>query len=182
MILQGGLKYSLVGNYDITSIKKILVSNNLEWDSYQFRQKRYKDHSATKTIPIIWSEKFKEQEFWEPNYSIFKGEVTEIEEFIRKNLCNAGGFMSLILINLPAGKSIERHIDANPMGERFNRCHRLHIPIITNPYCLFEMDGETKNMKEGEVWEISNVKLPHSVQNKGTSDRIHLLIDWDPFI
>jgi len=182
LILKGGLKYNQIGSLDVTSIREKIRNNNLDWDCYQHRQNRYKDHSQTKTIPIIWSENFNKQEFWEPYYTIFKEDLNSIEKIIRNSLCNSGGFMSAILINLPAGKSIGRHIDANPLGNRFNRCHRIHIPVETNPFCFFEIGGEIKNMKEGEIWEINNVKSPHSVENKGTSDRIHLLVDWDPCI
>lgn len=180
MILPGDLKYNFIGETDISKIRDKILSQNFDWDDYNFRQLRYKDHSETKTIPIIWSEDFKSQKKWEPYYTTFKEDLKKIESLIRSSLCEEGDFMSAILINLPAGKSIRRHIDANPIGERFNRCHRIHIPIISNDQCFFEIDGDVKNMKEGEVWEISNVRCPHSVQNKGVSDRIHLLIDWDP--
>jgi hypothetical protein len=33
-------------------------------------------------------------------------------------------------------------------------------------------------MKEGEIWEINNDDKYHSVENRGETDRIHLLIDW----
>lgn len=182
MILPNGIKYRFVRDIDVSLLKDKIITNNLDWDSYDFRQLRYKDHAETKTIPLIWSEKFSTQQKWDPYYSIFKDDLDKIEEIIRSSLCKNGGFMSVILINLPAGKSIGRHIDANPIGEKFNRCHRIHIPIFTNPDCLFEIGGEVKNMKEGEIWEISNVKMQHSVQNKGVSDRIHLMIDWDPIL
>ncbi len=182
MILSGDIKFKYVGDIDVSPIRRIIEEEKLDWDSYDFRQIRYKDHSETKTVPIIWSEKFKSPEYWEPNYSIFRSELEKIEEVIKEKICKSGGMMSAILINLPSGKSIGRHIDANPIGDRFNRCHRIHIPIITNPDCIFEIDREERNMKEGEIWEISNIKKPHSVKNKGVSDRIHLLIDWDPFI
>ena len=45
---------------------------------------------------------------------------------------------------------------------------------------LYHIFKVYKYLKEGEVWEINNVKKLHSVSNKGNSDRIHLLLDWDP--
>lgn len=180
MILKEGINYSLIGHFDMRSIFSKIESNNLDWDLYDFRQKRFKDHSETKTIPIIWSEKFNSIETHEPYFTIFKEDIERIESLIRSSFCNTGKLMSAILINLPAGKSIGRHIDANPIGERFNRCHRIHIPITTNDECFFEIDGEYKNMKCGEIWEINNVRKKHSVSNRGKTDRIHLLLDWDP--
>ena len=42
------------------------------------------------------------------------------------------------------------------------------------------IDGEEKNLKEGEIWEISNVNKMHSVRNGGQKNRVHLLIDYAP--
>ena len=58
-------------------------------------------------------------------------------------------------------------------------CKRTHIPIITNSEVTFTVGGETKFLKEGEIWEINNTK-EHSVDNNSDIDRIHLLIDIMP--
>ncbi len=179
MILKGNINYRLIGEIDISHIKEKLELIKDRWNDYDYRQNRYKDHSKTKTIPLIWSENFSSREE-HPHYDLFKKDIDNIEQFIRDNVCSTGGLMSAILINLPKNESINRHRDANPIGDKFNRCHRIHIPIQTNPSCLFEIDNEYKNLKEGEVWEINNIKKLHSVSNKGNSDRIHLLLDWDP--
>ena len=181
MILSNNINYRYIGEFNTDSILSKLIQNNISWDDYKFRQIRYKDHSETRTIPIIWSERFLYKDItWDHHCFIFKEEIEAIEKYLRDNLSSNGRIMSLILINLPAGKSIGRHRDANPVGDRFNRCHRIHIPVITNDECIFEIDGEIKNMKKDEVWEISNVKKLHSVSNRGNTDRIHLLVDWDP--
>jgi hypothetical protein len=180
MILERNINYKYLGELDVINISNKIYSNNLDWEDYKFRQERYKDHSETRTIPIIWSENFKEFKTWEPYYSIFREDLGLVEKFINSHLCSTGKMMSAILINLPAGKSIGRHRDSNPVGNRFNRCHRIHIPVITNNECFFEIDDELKVMKEGEAWEINNVRKLHSVYNNGETDRIHLLIDWDP--
>ena len=179
MILEENLNYRLIGDMDISSIIKKLNLVKDRWDDYDYRQKRYKDHSSTKSIPLIFSEKLIKREE-HILYEVFKDDIHTIENYLRDNLCSTGGLMSAVLINLPSKESIKRHKDANPMGERFNRCHRIHIPITTNPDCLFEIDNEYKNLKPGEVWEISNVSKYHSVTNSGDTDRIHLLLDWDP--
>ena len=53
---------------------------------------------------------------------------------------------------------------------------RLHIPILTNPSVEFILDGARVLMNEGECWYL-NLNLPHRVANRGTSDRIHLVVD-----
>jgi hypothetical protein len=180
MILEYNINYKFIGVFDVDPIIKKIQECNFNWDDYKFRQERYKDHSETRTIPMIWDEKFKNVNKWYPYYNVFLDDIDSIEEYIRKNICDRGKMMTFILINLPSGKSISRHRDINPYIKNFNRCHRIHIPITTNEECFFEIEGEIKNLKKGEVWEISNINKMHSVYNRGKSDRIHLLIDWDP--
>ena len=59
------------------------------------------------------------------------------------------------------------------------KCHRIHVPIITNDEVVFSVGGEELNMREGEMWEINNATL-HAVENRSEQDRIHLIVDWVP--
>jgi hypothetical protein len=168
-----------IGKTDIVRIADALKEFPAEdWDSYTFRQARYKDHSETKTIPLIWSERFKGIEYW-PHYQRFESDISGITSILSDSLGD-GVVISAILINLPSGCKIARHRDANYNGDRFNLCRRIHIPIITNEECIFEIAGEEMHMKSGEIWEISNVNKMHSVKNGGKTDRIHFLIDYAP--
>jgi aspartyl/asparaginyl beta-hydroxylase (cupin superfamily) len=166
-------------DFDVSNIVSLIQTKNIDWDEYKFRQTRFGDHSETKTIPLIWSEKFDGFQKWH-HYDDFSSEIKKIDSIIRNFADPEGEIITAILINLPSGCSIGRHKDANPIGDKFNLCNRIHIPILTNPDCVFEIDGEEINMKAGEIWEISNVKKMHSVRNLGDNDRVHLLIDWVP--
>lgn len=50
---------------------------------------------------------------------------------------------------------------------------RVHIPIFTNDDSNWIIDGEEYHMSPGWAY-IVNTTLPHSVENKGTSHRVHL--------
>ena len=50
---------------------------------------------------------------------------------------------------------------------------RVHIPIETNDESFWIIDGEEFHMKPGKVYLV-NTSLPHSVENKGDTNRIHL--------
>ena len=50
---------------------------------------------------------------------------------------------------------------------------RIHIPIITNNNSTWIIDGEEIHMEPGYAYLV-NTTLPHSVENKGNSYRIHL--------
>lgn len=87
------------------------------------------------------------------------------------------GVSALVLFTkLPANKAIEKHTDP---GYYLSVVHRLHIPIITNDKCYFNIDNNIVNMKEGYLYELNN-QLEHSVQNDGEIDRIHLIVDIIP--
>lgn len=78
------------------------------------------------------------------------------------------------LLKLDVGAEIKPHTD-NCLGYE-DGCFRLHIPIITNSEVEFILDGNRLIMNEGECWYI-DANFTHSVANRGTEDRIHLVID-----
>lgn len=78
------------------------------------------------------------------------------------------------LLKLDIGAEVKPHSD-NCLGYE-DGCFRLHIPIITNSEVEFILDGNRLIMNEGECWYI-DANFIHSVANRGTEDRIHLVID-----
>ncbi len=82
--------------------------------------------------------------------------------------------MSVRLLNLRAGSVIREHRD--PGLAREDGWVRLHIPIQTNDGVDFRLDGIRITMRAGECWYL-NLSRPHAVRNRGTTDRIHLVID-----
>ena len=53
---------------------------------------------------------------------------------------------------------------------------RLHIPIISTPLVNFIVASHKVNMNPGELWYIDADK-EHSVENNGSQERVHLVID-----
>jgi hypothetical protein len=81
---------------------------------------------------------------------------------------------SVRFLRLKAGSIIKEHRDYE-LGFEDGEV-RLHIPVRTNPEVFFKLDGQRVIMGEGECW-YNNLSLPHSVENRGTTDRVHLVID-----
>ena len=76
-------------------------------------------------------------------------------------------------MGLAAGAEVPEHIDSN----YYWRTHlRLHVPVITNSGVTFTCGGTSVHMKAGECWAFDSFRL-HEVQNKGSEQRIHLVID-----
>lgn len=82
--------------------------------------------------------------------------------------------LSARLLNLQAGAVIKEHTDKELYFEKGEA--RLHFPVVTNPLVEFYLDNERLHMQEGECWYI-NANLPHRLANKGSDDRIHLVVD-----
>ena len=78
------------------------------------------------------------------------------------------------LLNLKAGSRIKEHQDYELGYE--DGCFRIHVPITTNPEVTFYFSGEPLHMEVGSCW-YGDFNEPHRVDNLGTTNRIHLIID-----
>jgi len=75
---------------------------------------------------------------------------------------------------LGAGSRIREHKDYF-MGFE-DGVVRLHIPVVTNEAVDFYLDDERVEMRAGELWYL-DFSRKHRVENNGSADRIHLVID-----
>ena len=78
------------------------------------------------------------------------------------------------LLRLGVGALVREHRDYKLGFE--DGAVRLHVPISTSPDVEFLIAGTPVNMQPGECWYL-NFNLPHALANRGTEDRIHLVID-----
>lgn len=78
------------------------------------------------------------------------------------------------LMRLGPASSILRHND-HDLSAEYGQV-RLHIPLTTNPQVDFRVNDSTVTMAPGECWYL-RLSDPHSVDNCGKTERIHLVID-----
>lgn len=78
------------------------------------------------------------------------------------------------LMRLGPGSSIRPHRDHDLDFE--SGVVRVHVPITSNPQVTFSLNGTPVAMGPGEAWclRLSDV---HSVDNRGPTPRVHLVID-----
>ena len=81
---------------------------------------------------------------------------------------------SVRLLRLTAGSVILEHRDFD-LGYELGEV-RIHVPISTNPGVEFYLENRRIVMREGECWYL-DLNLSHRVQNLGSSERVHLVID-----
>lgn len=78
------------------------------------------------------------------------------------------------LMRLAPGSRIKQHRDHDLCFE--DGTVRIHIPVITNDGVDFRLNGLRCVMPAGSAWYL-RLSDPHSVENRGQSDRVHLVID-----
>ena len=168
--------FKMYGNIDLNHLKDNL--NGLDWNEHTIRQNLFEMHKETQTLEVMWDiESLQTDKIGKihPNYYKLDMELflEKIKPIYESN-CGEGYFIRILLVKLKANSNITPHVDT---GDSLTNCKRTHIPIITNSKVTFTIGGETKYLKEGEIWEIDNTK-EHSVNNNSNIDRIHLLIDY----
>lgn len=86
-----------------------------------------------------------------------------------------GDMLGRVLITrLAPGKQIYPHSDV--IGKYANTMSRFHIPLQSEPGCLFRAGNEQVSMYPGEAWDF-NAHAEHEVINNSAVDRIHLIVD-----
>jgi hypothetical protein len=83
---------------------------------------------------------------------------------------------SVRLLRLGAKAEIKTHRDLRLSYP--NGIFRLHIPLSTDDQVDFIIAGDRVVMNPGECW-YGDFNQPHSVNNRGEQDRIHLVIDGE---
>ncbi len=81
---------------------------------------------------------------------------------------------SVRLLSLHPGSIIKEHSDPALQYEEGEI--RLHIPVQTSPDVHFYLDGRRVTLAEGETWYL-DLSQRHRIENHGTTDRVHLVID-----
>jgi len=81
---------------------------------------------------------------------------------------------SVRLMKLAPGSVIKEHTDLDLAAEDGKA--RIHIPITSNPDVEFKVSGVPVPMGLGQVWYL-RLSDPHTVANRGETDRVHLVID-----
>jgi hypothetical protein len=78
------------------------------------------------------------------------------------------------LMRLTPGSLIKEHADLELSVEEGTA--RIHVPVVTNAEVEFYLNRSRVVMEAGSAWYL-RLSDPHSVHNKGATDRIHIVID-----
>ena len=170
-----------IKDYDVGSLSEYCKGLDAEWNYDTSRQETYKTHKDTKMFPI----RFMDYN-WNPGDNINIIDKNQISSPKAKEQFDAIVFdlekmydskaVRIEFVNMLANTSIRPHVDGGDMLYLIRRCH---LPMVTHEDVLFTVLDNTINMKSGSAYEINN-GMPHSVINKSSVDRIHLIVDLLP--
>jgi Aspartyl/Asparaginyl beta-hydroxylase len=78
------------------------------------------------------------------------------------------------LMRLTAGSIIKEHTDLDLSFE--DGTVRIHVPVLTNADVAFYLNHSRVVLEAGSCWYL-RLSDPHSVANRGATDRVHMVID-----
>lgn len=177
-----------LGSFDISGLRAVVQGfADDAWNADASRQAAFNAHNSTQTIKLIADPDFRHTDpTYHAIFATLEPQIRPLMEHIRGHYLQTlrqrrvaeqygpGYFIRALLTRLPAGAEIKPHIDD---GESLKRCHRIHVPVISNPDSLFMVGRLRFHMPEGEMWEINN-RRTHAVRNDGTQARVHLIMDY----
>jgi quercetin dioxygenase-like cupin family protein len=169
--------FLFIGNMPLFDelLDEVMSLTQKDWLSYKERKAAGGAAAEnTDTIPLIYDLKHRiNSEILHKDHERFSRYIDDAVEVVIKKLGEVK-VKQAMLTNLKAGTVIPRHRDRGPITAK---THRIHVPVITNTKCIFSVGDESKNLDAGQIWIIDNVNRYHSVENKGETDRVHLIID-----
>jgi hypothetical protein len=177
-------KAKKMGEFNVAEWISLLNDGHINtlFTKYIIPQKNYiRQAHVSDTLPLLWTRNdttFEEDElirFTFEEIDIFKDKLERIIEILHQIYPDCIP-VKILLAKLLKNRMITPHIDEPPIVQK---CHRVHIVMLTNENVLFKVDNKLYRMKAGEIYEINNVRT-HSVVNKGDTDRVHLIIDMLP--
>ncbi len=115
---------------DVKPIKnKLMKISQAEWNK-SGRQKKFEAHRQTKFLMLIYDEDFRHYNpTYQGIYSKFEAELKLLLDTIAENHQHNGFVVRMILAKLEGNGSIPVHTDS---GYSLLKCHRIHIPIVSN--------------------------------------------------
>ncbi len=168
-----------LGTVDVGPLRDAVLAIPEEtWDAENAsKPNRFGALDATRHIVFRFVSNFRD---WRDSYSAPQWESWRallepvLEQAVRPYGYARGEFPRVMLARMAPGGVILPHRDANPAAKW---PHKIHVPLLTNDGVTFFIDGVGHHLAVGEAVEVSNMAV-HSVENAGTTDRIHLIFEY----
>lgn len=154
-----------------------------------FRIKNNGSHKSTENLSFVWTP-ILDQDFFSSyiNPDVIGTDLEQVYQTVTQQVLQLvpGKPLRATLIRMQPQSVIKYHLDG--VHEVWQACHRIHLPIITEPEVKFyykwldesgNLREASKHLEVGTLVEIDNF-VPHGVAHKGHSVRYHLMYDVLP--
>jgi hypothetical protein len=167
---------------DVSALLAELDAHPLLWDEHK---ERTRDGGYMPGTSDIWLRYFCQSTLREPADYLGEGRCVFYPAwralpsihpiaFSLMSMCNGVELGVGLISRIPPGGEVKTHNDAPAWSARFYD-RKFYIPLRANEDCLNITLDEQVVMRPGEVWEFNNL-VPHSVHNRGTTERINLIL------
>lgn len=168
-----------LGRVDVSDLKQAVAALSEEqWDAENAaKPNRFGALDSTRHIVFRFVSNFRD---WRQSYD--QPIWSEWQETLQPVLDSAtapygysrGAYPRVMLARMAPGGVIHPHRDENVAAKW---PHKIHVPLRTNEGVTFFVDGVGYRLEEGEAVEVNNMGV-HAVENKGDTDRIHLIFEY----
>jgi hypothetical protein len=168
----------LLGPVDIAAIKKLILrTSERVWDMEDERKEnKFSCFHHTRHIVFRFIDGMRDHRRFHSN-PIWPVWQAQLQPVIERAAASYGFrdpvYPKVMLARLAAGAVIDRHVDGP--GSNLHT-HKIHIPIQTNEQASIIISDRPFHLLEGHAYEVNNL-APHSVENLGPADRIHLIFE-----
>ena len=168
-----------LGTVGIAKLREaVLAIPESVWDAEnESKPNRFGALDATRHVIFRFVSNFLDwrESYERPLWSEWKGLVEPVlTEATAPYGYGRGAFPRVMLARMAPGGVIHPHRDQNPAAKW---PHKVHVPLLTNDGVTFTVDGKSYHFAEGEAVEVNNMGL-HAVENRGSTDRIHLIFEY----
>ena len=168
-----------LGRVDIAKLKQAIATLPEElWESENAaKPNRFGALDETRHIVFRFVSTFRDwrQSYDRPLWNEWQGLLQPVlDAATRAYGYSRGAFPRVMLARMAPGGVIHPHRDENPAAKW---PHKIHVPLQTNERVTFYVDGVGYRLEEGEAVEVNNMGV-HAVENRGDTDRIHLIFEY----
>lgn len=150
----------------------VLSSNGSYTDGWQMGHLAFQDKNGQSSVDrdALRAMNLDEEEHFNRPTEIYSGYLQQVMEEIQAYGLTV--FRARISL-LTAGGRSSTHRDGADESYKV----RLHIPIITNPGCFFETEEGAAHFPADGGAYVVRVNRLHTIYNRGTSHRFHLMMN-----
>jgi len=164
---------------DVSGIVAELDAHPELWDQNTSRtESPMSVHHGVRDIWLRWRDPAYSGSFDEPHISAFWPAwhaLPSLHPIVRNlsHVVNGVHLGGILITRIPAGEQVRPHTDDGWHARHFDT--KLYLVLRANALCLNYCGDEVEHYRVGDVFEFPN-SVKHSVVNRGSTDRISVII------